>query len=72
MLDLLFYLFKLRRFVVVELKAVKFDPGMVGERRTAKGYDAVLVEAVALIDAGRAGVGCRAPSPARQIYVAGP
>ena len=30
-LDLLFYHFKLRRFVVVELKAVKFDPGMVGQ-----------------------------------------
>lgn len=29
--DLLFYHFKLRRFVVVELKAVKFDPGMVGK-----------------------------------------
>ena len=30
-LDLLFYHFKLRRFVVVELKTVKFDPGMVGQ-----------------------------------------
>ena len=30
-LDLLFYHFKLRRFVVVELKSVKFDPGMVGQ-----------------------------------------
>jgi hypothetical protein len=30
-LDLLFYHFKLRRFVVVELKAVKFDPGMVSQ-----------------------------------------
>ena len=30
-LDLLFYHFKLRRYVVVELKAVKFDPGMVGQ-----------------------------------------
>ena len=30
-LDLLFYHFKLRRFVVVEPKAVKFDPGMVGQ-----------------------------------------
>lgn len=30
-LDLLFYHFKLRCFVVVELKAVKFDPGMVGQ-----------------------------------------
>lgn len=28
---MLFYHFKLRRFVVVELKAVKFDPGMVGQ-----------------------------------------
>jgi len=30
-IDLLFYHFKLRRFVVVELKAVKFDPGMTGQ-----------------------------------------
>jgi len=30
-LDLLFYHFKLRRFVVVELKSVKVDPGMVGQ-----------------------------------------
>lgn len=30
-IDLLFYHFKLRRFVVVELKSVKFDPGMVGQ-----------------------------------------
>jgi len=30
-IDLLFYHCKLRRFVVVELKAVKFDPGMTGQ-----------------------------------------
>jgi predicted nuclease of restriction endonuclease-like (RecB) superfamily len=30
-LDLLFYHFKLRRFVVVELKTVQFDPGMTGQ-----------------------------------------
>lgn len=29
--DLLFYNFKLRRFVVVELKATKFDPGYLGQ-----------------------------------------
>jgi len=29
--DLLFYNFKLRRFVVVELKAAKFDPGYLGQ-----------------------------------------
>ena len=29
--DLLFYNFKLRRFVVVELKAGKFDPGYLGQ-----------------------------------------
>jgi predicted nuclease of restriction endonuclease-like (RecB) superfamily len=30
-LDLLFYHFRLRRFVVVELKAVPFEPGFVGQ-----------------------------------------
>lgn len=30
-LDLLFYHLKLRRFVVVELKAIPFDPGFVGQ-----------------------------------------
>jgi hypothetical protein len=30
-LDLLFYHLKLRRFVVVELKCVPFDPGFVGQ-----------------------------------------
>jgi hypothetical protein len=29
--DLLFYHLKLRRFVVVELKAVPFDPGFIGK-----------------------------------------
>ncbi|WP_434612388.1 PDDEXK nuclease domain-containing protein [Arthrobacter sp. A5] len=29
--DLLFYPLRLRRFVVVELKATKFDPGYVGQ-----------------------------------------
>jgi predicted nuclease of restriction endonuclease-like (RecB) superfamily len=36
-LDLLFYHFKLRRFVVVELNAVKFDAGMVVQQTRACG-----------------------------------
>ena len=31
MADLLFYNFRLRSFVVVELKAGKFDPGYLGQ-----------------------------------------
>jgi len=33
-LDLLFYHLKLRRFIVVELKAVSFDPSFVGQLNT--------------------------------------
>lgn len=44
-LDLLFYHFKLRRFVVVELKSVKFDPGMFGRLH---GFDALRADVVCL------------------------